>query len=322
MSQLLSHFQGGQVKLPAVPKCVALSERVWVALGMNPGPFSLQGTNTYLVGTGKGRILIDTGEGKPEYISVLRQALQESGGERITRVLLTHWHMDHIGGVPSVLKAFGDIPVMKFQAPEKDTLFPGEGAQDPDDLLPPGVIPLRDGEVIEGEGCRLRAIYTPGHANDHVCFHLEEENALFTGDNVMGTGTPVFRDLPLYLESLRRLKEVGARRLYTSHGPVVDNAGELIDEYIAHREKRVDQVRQVLEASQGKARTVEEVTRAIYSSHPEHLIKAAAVNTLQALRVLGNQGVAKHDAAPSASVHQLSLARWTAVARRVVRAAL
>ena len=81
--------------------------------------------------------------------------------------------------------------------------------------------PLLDGEVVGTEGATLRILHTPGHANDHVALILEEERAMFTADNVLGTGTPVFRDLPLYLDSLHRMQAEHPTRLYTSHGPVV-----------------------------------------------------------------------------------------------------
>eukprot|EP01062_Namystynia_karyoxenos_P032481 TRINITY_DN23978_c0_g1_i1.p1 TRINITY_DN23978_c0_g1~~TRINITY_DN23978_c0_g1_i1.p1 ORF type:complete len:353 (+),score=113.93 TRINITY_DN23978_c0_g1_i1:83-1060(+) len=311
--RLQAHFQGGGTQLPEVPTVAQLSDRVWVALGMNPGPYSLQGTNTYIVGTGKERILIDTGEGRAEYVGVLQRALRESGTERIAEVVLTHWHGDHIGGVRGLMPVLGAPRVRKLIPTEAEAAWEGEGSANPDELLRGvDITPLSDGDVLRCEGATLRVLHTPGHATDHVVLYLEEDRSLFTGDNVLGTGTPVFRDLPLYLASLRRMLELRPESLYTSHGPVVRDGTELISEYISHREKRVQQVRDALAAAEGAWRTAEEVTRAIYTQVPPNLIPAATVNTIQALRVLGADGLAVTDP-PQPQPQQLPRARWRLV---------
>eukprot|EP01065_Artemidia_motanka_P031227 TRINITY_DN3749_c0_g1_i2.p1 TRINITY_DN3749_c0_g1~~TRINITY_DN3749_c0_g1_i2.p1 ORF type:complete len:337 (+),score=91.25 TRINITY_DN3749_c0_g1_i2:60-1013(+) len=315
-SRLQSHFQGGQTVLPPVPDCAQLSDRVWVVLGMNPGPFSLQGTNTYLVGTGPKRVLIDTGEGREDYIAVLKRGLEQSGASGLSEVVVTHWHPDHLGGVPSVLEAFGPVPVRKLMPPQADSMFDGEGGVDPSAVLSKvDVRPLSDGDVVTCEGATLRVMHTPGHANDHVVLYLEEESAMFTGDNVLGTGTPVFRDLPLYMASLKRMKAANPKVLFTSHGPVVRDGAAMIDEYISHRQARIDQVRSTLAAASGDWRSAEQLTRVIYSQHPERLIPAATVNTVQALRVLTSEGTAACDAPAHTPAKQLTSARWRYVAQ-------
>lgn len=106
----------------------------------------------------------------------------------------------------------------------------------------------------------------------------------------------MFRDLPLYLRSLRRMKDVVPRALYTSHGPAVEDGAALISEYIEHRTARVAQVRSALPPAGGKGLTAGELTLVIYARHPKHLIGAATGNTLQALRVLRDEGAAECDA--------------------------
>ena len=295
--RLVSHFgQGGTVQLPAVPTTSRLSPAVFVALGMNPGPFSLQGTNTYLVGKGARRILVDTGDAdfSSEYIPVLRRAVSESGAVGIEQIVLTHWHRDHIGGVREVLKCYGvEVPVRRFvPAVEEDTWGEEGSVSVTSHLEGCNVVPLTDGEILSTEGATLRAIHTPGHASDHICLVLEEERAIFTGDNVLGTGTPVFRDLPLYLGSLRRILAEKPQNLYTSHGPLVSDGAKLINEYIEHRMARVLQVRQVLASGEGWM-SAEEITREIYHPdvYPENLIVAAIGNTVQALHVLQEEAL-------------------------------
>ncbi|MEN8161712.1 MAG: MBL fold metallo-hydrolase, partial [Myxococcota bacterium] len=158
-----------------MPDVSIWSERVAVALGQNPSAFTGPGTNTYLVGTGPERILLDPGQGLPSYLPVLERAMAESGCRGLQEIVLTHGHPDHIGGVRSVIECFGPMRISKFPWPENDTAYA--------DL---GMKTLTDGAVIETEGATLRGVFTPGHAPDHVCFVLEEEQALFSGDNVLG----------------------------------------------------------------------------------------------------------------------------------------
>lgn len=311
--RLLAHFQNGQTSLPPVPIVEQLSQLVVVALGMNPSPFSLRGTNTYLVGNGKARVLIDTGDADfvAEYIPVLRRAVTESGAEGIEQIILTHWHRDHIGGVQAVLEEFGrDIPVRKFMPPSGlEQGWEGEGDVDVAAALAGCTLqPLQDNELVCTEGASLRVLHTPGHASDHCVLYLEEERSLFTGDNVLGTGTPVFKQLPEYLKSLRAMLDLAPTKLYTSHGPVVEDGTELIQEYIQHREVRVAQVRTALEG--GGRQSVEALTRSIYSAHPEHLIIPAATNLIQALRVLQDQGVAEGPREAPTCIEDLMASVW------------
>merc|ERR1719487_3145543 len=99
-SSLTSHFQGGQQKLPPVADREKKSDRVFQVLGLNPGSFSLNGTNTYLVGTGPKKILIDCAEGRAEYVPNLEKAMEMCGCKEIQEIIMTHWHFDHLGGVP------------------------------------------------------------------------------------------------------------------------------------------------------------------------------------------------------------------------------
>ena len=157
-----------------LPDFARHSDRVATVLGHNPGPFTGPGTNTYIVGVGRRPLLLDTGAGVPVYEELLPRALKEvsSTGE-LDRVVCTHAHGDHIGGIPQVRRRFGDLEVLKKPWPGKD-----EAAGAP-------IRAIEDGAIVTTEGATLRAIYTPGHAPDHLCYYLEEEKALFTGDVVL-----------------------------------------------------------------------------------------------------------------------------------------
>ena len=184
----------GGTELPDVDQ---LSSRVAVALGQNPSMFTGPGTNTYLVGTGPKRFLLDTGSGLDEYMPVLEEAIARVGCKEIEGIVLTHAHPDHIGGVNQVRAHFGNIPVYKTPWPKEEGIA-GPGGEisehpitDPDALADGPLETIVHGDVVETEGARLRAIFTPGHAPDHLCFILEEEQNLFSGDNVLGVGTTV-----------------------------------------------------------------------------------------------------------------------------------
>lgn len=150
--------------LPSLPDVQVLSERVCCVLGQNPGPFTLTGTNTYIVGTGRKRILVDSGEGFPEYISVLQSALKSLDCSGFEAILITHHHVDHVGGIKQLQDSLGSVPVYKTLSS-----VPGHNAPEGIDVRP-----LNDGDVIRTEGATLRCIATPGHTDDHASFLLEE----------------------------------------------------------------------------------------------------------------------------------------------------
>ena len=261
------------------------SERVSTVLGQNPGPFTGPGTNTYLVGTGKRPILLDTGIGLDVYDPLLERGLSETkGATELQEIVLTHVHQDHIGGVPNVRKHFGELQVSKRAWPEKDADYD---------------FPLTyidDSARIETDGTTLRAIHTPGHAKDHLCYYLEEERALFTGDLVLGAGTTVVPEegggLIAYMASLRKLLNFDLSVIYPAHGPAIREPYKKLNAYIAHRELREQQVLDALNA--GLTRIPDMVER-IYTDVPEFLHKAAGNSVQSHLNKLKAEGIVKEE---------------------------
>eukprot|EP01047_Picozoa_sp_COSAG01_P076582 COSAG01_NODE_13496_length_1577_cov_11.987145_1_plen_178_part_00 len=118
-SKLSAHVKDGRQLLAPMPALAVLSPRVTTVLACNPSSFSLQGTNTYLVGSGPRKILVDSGEGRADYLGALEQAMAACGCAAIEQIVITHWHHDHLGGVPSIQERFGPgIPVRKYMPEE------------------------------------------------------------------------------------------------------------------------------------------------------------------------------------------------------------
>lgn len=172
--------------------------------------FTLQGTNTYIVGTGPGRILVDTGQGFPEWADLIAEKLDELD-IYLEYVLLTHWHGDHSGGVPDLIRRYPYLadkihkhsPEHGQQPVEDGQTFGVQGVSRVSDSL--DVSTTRILTVLQAT---IRAVHTPGHSHDHCSFVLEEQSALFTGDNVLGHGTSAVEELGTWMESLRVMVSV------------------------------------------------------------------------------------------------------------------
>jgi glyoxylase-like metal-dependent hydrolase (beta-lactamase superfamily II) len=277
----------------SLPDVDVWSPRVAVALGQNPGIFTGPGTNTYLVGTGDARILLDTGSGHHEYLPVLDAALARVGC-RIQEIVLTHGHTDHIGGAASVIRRHGSLRVSKRPHARFDTGHPVT------------VTPIDDGSVIRAEGATLRALHTPGHAEDHLCFVLEEEGSIFSGDNVLGVGTTVIPaeggDLLDYLRSLERMLGEAPSVIYPAHGPRIGDGCAKIREYIAHR---LERERQILDALGAGREEIPDIVSLVYAAYPEELQLAARSSVCSHLRKLEREGRVRREGSDALT------ARWT-----------
>ncbi len=262
-----------------LPDVARWSDRVVVALGQNPGVFTGPGTNTYLIGTGRRRILLDTGQGREGYLPVLDAALEQAGCEGIQEIVLTHGHEDHIGGARAIIERYGAMRISKQ---------PWVGIDERHGL---SITTIGEGSVVRTEGATLRAIHTPGHAEDHLCFVLEEEGSLFSGDNVLGVGTTMIPgqggDLRQYLNSLDRLLAQKPTAIYPAHGPLIREGEAKIREYIAHRQMREDQILAVLAAG---PLAVAEIVAQIYADYPPSLHGPAAESVGSHLRKLETEG--------------------------------
>lgn len=227
--------------------------------------------------------MIDTGEGKPAWIANIKEVLRKENIS-ISKAIITHWHHDHQGGIKHLLESSPETGIFKHQ--------PEDGQQD-----------ISNGQIFQVDGASLKAVFSPGHTHDHMAFVLEEEDAMFTGDNVLGAGTAVFEDLAVYLSSLETMRGTFKGRAYPGHGPVIEDGPAKILEYIVHRKRREEQVIQVLKSpnstavmtSESEGWASMEIVKVIYKDVPENLHLPAHGGVMQILHKLEVEEKVIHD---------------------------
>ncbi|MGE0828531.1 MAG: MBL fold metallo-hydrolase [Hyphomonadaceae bacterium] len=214
----------------------------------NPGPFTYLGTGVYIIGKGDVAV-IDPGPEQPGHLDVLLNAVK---GERVTHIFVTHGHLDHSPAARPLAGKTG-ATIYAWGAPSKptDSEVRMEAGDDLD--FKPDVA-LADGQRIAGAGWTIEAVFTPGHTSNHVAFGLIEENALFTGDHIMGWSTTVISppdgDMDDYLASLDKILARDYATLWPTHGPPVREVRAFVEAYKAHRLDREAQIVAQLQAGQ------------------------------------------------------------------------
>ncbi len=218
-------------------------------LAPNPGPMSLEGTNSYVIGApGSGTsAVVDPGPQDEQHLAELAAA------GRVELILITHRHADHT----EASARFHELTGAPVRAMSPEYCHGGE--------------PLRDGEVINAGEVEIRVLATPGHTSDSVCFHLPDDGprgSVLTGDTILGRGTTVL-DYPDgrlgdYLASLDKLEALGGATLLPAHGPVLPALDGKCREYREHRLQRLAQIRAALEQV-GKDATIAQVTDVVYA---------------------------------------------------------
>ena len=254
----MSHPLYGQLR-PVTPYASVL-------LARNPSPMTLDGTNTWLLrAPGSGSCLVvDPGPDDPGHL----HAVAAAAGE-VTRILLTHGHLDHSAGA-AALRALTRAPVRALDPAQR---LGGEG--------------LGEGDVVAAAGVEVRVLATPGHTSDSLCFGVGD--AVLTGDTVLGRGTTVVAHpdgrLADYLDSLRRLQELGTRAVLPGHGPELPDLAAVTSAYLAHREERLEQVRAALDQL-GPDAAAMDVVRVVYADVDPVLWPAAELSVRAQLEYL------------------------------------
>ncbi len=238
-----------------------------------------QFTTIYLVGEDQ-VLTIDSGADEERYRWMLRGYLAAEERAEIALCAVTHFHFDHSSNIRWLCEEFGAKAVMS-----PDTL---ERLQ-PSMLPPQPVTPvLPDGELDAGS-VKLQTIYTPGHSPESFCFYIEDEGVLFTGDTILGGTTTAVQDLAAYMRSLARIRDLpNLQVLCPGHGPLIHNPVQVIDEYIAHRNQREQQVLGAL--ASGEALTSWQIMERLYPDIDPRLRRTADGNVRSHLAKLESEG--------------------------------
>ncbi|KOC62726.1 Beta-lactamase-like protein 2 [Habropoda laboriosa] len=281
--------------LTNLPVISRLSDTVIRILGCNPGIMTLQGTNTYLVGTGTRRILIDAGEAKTakEYTKVLRQVLEEEKAT-IEHLMITHWHHDHLGGAKSVQNLLRTMNPTYHSTTWKLPRAPEDKGKKSQAEQNISWQDLEDKQVVEVEGAKVRVEYTPGHSSDHASLVLEDENIICCGDCVLGEGTAIFEDLLTYMDSLKKIMAMKPKLMYPGHGPVIEDPETVIKYYIEHRLRRENEILGVIqETAKNKAISEMDIVKHMYMGTSKIMWEVAAYNVERHLDKLLKEGKVK-----------------------------
>ena len=245
-----------------------------VLLQRNPGPMTLDGTNTWLLRApgSDDAVVIDPGQAGDEHVDRLLAAVP-----RVALVLLTHGHLDHS-------QAAGEVHA-RTGAPVR--------AADP--AYCHGAQALSAGELIDAAGLRVHVLATPGHTADSVSFVIGADEAVITGDTVLGRGTTVVAHpdgaLGPYLDSLRRLSALGDATVLTGHGPELSSVADVAASYLAHRDERLGQIRDAL-ATLGPDASARQIVELVYADVDRSVWFAAELSVEAQLAYLKSAGAA------------------------------
>ncbi|GAA0292566.1 MBL fold metallo-hydrolase [Rhodovulum strictum] len=278
---------------PPPGACDRLRPGLRRVLAPNPSPMTFRGTNSYILGEGRVAV-IDPGPADPAHLAALLAVLDP--GETIGHILVTHSHLDHSALARPLARATG-APVLAFgdsaagQRTDLAALSGLGGGEGVDAGFVPD-IRLGHGDRIAGDGWQIEALHTPGHMGNHLC--LAWEDALFTGDHVMGWASsmvsPPDGDLAAFMASLDLLAGRPERVLFPGHGAPVADGPARIAELTAHRQMRAARISEALAA--GPA-TAQALARAVYTDTPPALLPAATRNVLAHLIEMADKSLAE-----------------------------
>lgn len=256
----------------------------------NPSPFTYKGTNTYILGSAAEAGLIDPGPDDPAHLAAIMAAL---GTRRLTHIIVTHTHHDHVDGLPALVaatgaKTYGYGRLSANHGAKRAS--PAGGEYVDNDFVPD--VKLADGSRIDGPGFALTALHTPGHAPDHLCFALEGTTLLFSGDHVMGWNTSVVAppdgSMSAYMASLDKLLERNDEVYLPGHGGRVYQPQRLVKAFALHRRMREQSI---YECIKGGERTIAGIVSVVYRGLDPRLVRAASLSVAAHVEHLVERGL-------------------------------
>lgn len=258
-------------------------------LAHNPSPFSYYGTGTYIIGH-KTVAVIDPGPDDSTHIDAI---LNATAGETISHIAITHTHIDHSPAAIALQAASGAIVtgcaplVLEDDGPRADAGF--------DRTYAPDAV-MADGDRIVGPGWTLEAVATPGHTSNHLCFSLNEEKILFSGDHVMGWSTTVVSppdgDMADYMRSLEKLMDRDDEIYFPTHGGAIHNPRRFVRGLLTHRRQREQQIISLLRE---RTRQVPSLVERMYFGLDPSLVAAAGRSVLAHLIDMNARGLVRED---------------------------
>jgi len=260
----------------------------------NPNHFTFKGTNTYLIGTDS-PALIDPGPDDPAHLAAILSALD---GRRLSHILITHTHHDHVDGLGALIAATGAKTAgyghkARSHGARRTSAAGGEYVEQ--DFVPD--VALRHGDRLEGEGWSFQALFTPGHAPDHLCFALEGTEILFSGDHVMGWNTSVVAPpeghMGAYIRSLELLTQRPERTYSPGHGGQIEEPQRLVKAYLLHRRMREHAI---LDCIRQGHDTAEAIVPVVYRGLDPKLLNAASLSVLAHVEHLKERGLVAYEA--------------------------
>ncbi len=255
-------------------------------LASNASHYTYSGTQTYLVGAGEDRAIIDPGPAYDDHIDAIMAA---AGDAKITAIMCTHTHRDHSPAAAPLAertgaKIIGCAPlVLEDDGPRLDEAF--DHNYEPDRIL-------EDRETVSGDGWTIEAVATPGHTSNHLCLALQESGAMFTGDHIMGWSTTVISppdgDMADYMASLQKIYEREDKVYYPAHGKAVSKPQQLVRGMMGHRRQRERQILKLLEEAPA---LVPDMVKKMYKGLDPRLHGAAGQSVLAHLIDLQNRNI-------------------------------
>lgn len=258
----------------------------------NPGAFTFRGTGTYIIGHGDSVAVIDPGPLQEDHIEALKRALE---GENVTHILITHTHMDH-SPAAEPLKHHWGAKTFAYGPHGAGKREQGVQVEEGGDMAFVPDVTLRHGDIVEGDGWTIEAVFTPGHTSNHLCFALLEEKALFTGDHIMGWSTSIISppdgDMTAYMKSLELLLDRDDEIYWPTHGTSIDDPKPFVQAFIDHR---LERERQILDCLRDGYTKIMDMVPVMYTDIDEKMYGAAGRSVLAAMVRLIDTGQARCD---------------------------